>query len=52
MECKNDTNELNLQNGNKLTYRENKRITIKGERLGFWIRNLRLKCRHYYIENR
>ena len=31
MECKNDTNELNLQNRNKLTYIENKCIAIKGK---------------------
>ena len=46
---KSDTNEVNLQNGNKLTYIENKLIAIKGERRGFWIRNLGLKCIHYYI---
>ena len=45
---KNDT-IFNLQNGNKLTYIENKLIAIKGERRGFWIRNLGLKCIHYYI---
>ena len=46
---KSDTNEVNLQNGNKLTYIENKLIAIKWERRGFWIRNLGLKCIHYYI---
>ena len=46
---KSDTNEVNLQNGNKLTYIENKLIAINWERRGFWIRNLGLKCIHYYI---